>query len=80
MKLCNYMIKHIFAGCTTNEIRLKTLEQNKSEGGLQICHNGVWGNVCSREVNQAISVVACRELGINATGNKKLGNRVPILS
>ena len=58
-----------YSGCTTNEIRLNTFGQDKTEGRLQICRNRVWGNVCSRELDQAIAVVTCKELGLNATGN-----------
>lgn len=40
------------------------------DGRLEICLNRVWGTICNHFWSRNDAIVACRQLGINATGKK----------
>jgi len=39
----------------------------RTEGRLEIYHNGRWGTVCDHAFNDVAATVACRALGYNLT-------------
>ena len=58
--------------CNEGDIRLVngTVER---EGRLEICANGVWGQVCSSGFRKSAAYVACKQLGYtDANGMVKL--------
>ncbi len=42
------------------------------DGRLEICQVGVWGTICNAWWDRNDAIVACRQLGINATGMSAL--------
>ena len=57
--------------CKDGSLRLVdgTSENN---GRLEICQASVWGTICNFGWDRNDAIVACRQLGINATGIKFL--------
>ena len=64
-----------FSDCVNGDIRLISVG-NPLEGRVEICHDGVWGTVCSNGWETADAVVACRQLGYSRSGN----NTAPLLT
>lgn len=58
--------------CNHGDIRLISVG-NVLEGRVEVCHDGVWGTVCSNGWEQAEAVVACRQLGYSRSGLKITG-------
>ena len=57
--------------CTDGEVRLVG-GQNEMEGRVEICYNGIWGAVCSRNWEYNEAAVVCRQLGSNPLGESRL--------
>ena len=52
-----------------NSIRLAPIEEGReTEGRLEVCSGDKWGSVCGKGANNAIAIVACRELNHAANG------------
>ena len=78
VNLCIYVSVYIYThayrcmcsepeGCTEGSVRLSggNLEQ---EGIPEVCVNGVWGSICSRDWHLTNGQVICRELGYHDNG------------
>ena len=52
--------------CPEGSIRLRGA--NNFTGLLEICHNHVWGTVCSNQFNATDAQVVCRQLGLPSRG------------
>ena len=52
--------------CVTGDVRLVGGLDNSSSGLLEVCINGVWGNVCDylHEWNHENAAVVCRQLNL----------------
>lgn len=56
-----------FSGCNDGDLRLISISSPLA-GRVEVCYDGVWGTVCSREWNNADAAVACRQLGYSSYG------------
>ena len=56
--------------CTQGGIRLQGGTTNS--GRVEICNNNVWGTVCSDSWGTVDAQVACRQLGLPATGKSEI--------
>ena len=54
--------------CNDGDIRLVSVS-NPQEGRVEVCHDGVWGTVCSHGWGRQDAIVACRQLGYSKSGN-----------
>ena len=66
-----YSIAGLFSDCSDGDIRLVSVS-NPLEGRVEICHDGVWGTVCSNGWGTPEAVVACRQLGYSRPGQRLL--------
>ena len=55
------------ADCSDGDIRLGG-SSDPLEGRVEVCYDGVWGTVCSRDWNLPDASVACRQLGYSSSG------------
>ncbi len=58
-----------FSDCTDGDIRLISIG-NPLEGRVEVCHEAVWGTVCSNGWETAEANVACKQLGYSRSGIK----------
>lgn len=54
-------------GCTDGEVRLRG-GSNSSEGTVEVCLNGQWGNICGDTWDEYAARTTCRELGFPVAG------------
>ena len=59
---------------TENAIRLEqgNVDGSDMEGKVEICRNGVWGDVCYDNWDYLDAAVVCRQLGFSHYGRCKL--------
>ena len=62
-----YNISFTLTDCTEGDIRLEGTD-NPLTGRVEVCHDGVWGTVCSDFWSKEDATVACRKLGYSSTG------------
>ena len=62
-----YIIFHILSECEDGSLRLVD-GNSPRDGRLEVCQVGVWGTICAYMWDRNDTMVACRQLGINATG------------
>ena len=41
------------------------------EGRLEVCANGVWGQICATNFRKSAAYVACKQLGYSDTNGKR---------
>ena len=57
-----------FSACTHGQVRLRD-GSTPNQGRVEICMNGVWGNVCNRYWSSYSNAeVVCRQLGYTTSG------------
>ena len=54
------------ADCTDEKVRLQD-GTDPSNGGVEVCKDGMWASVCSNTFDPNEAVVVCRQLGYNST-------------
>lgn len=57
----------VYVECEDGSLRLMD-GTSPYDGRLEVCLAGVWGTICSYLWDRSDAMVACRQLGINATG------------
>ena len=57
--------------CENGDVRLVE-GVSDYEGRVEICHGGVWGNVCSHGINNAAATIVCKQLGLSLHGEKEM--------
>ena len=57
----------LFSNCSNTTLRIVD-GPNDLEGRLEVCLNNVWGTVCSNSWDNNDAAVACRQLGLQSTG------------
>ena len=57
--------------CNNSDIRLVGSD-SPTEGRVEVCVNGAWGTVCDDFWDYRDAQVACNQLGLPFTGNKKI--------
>lgn len=68
VRTCTYVSVIVdISDCNDGDIRLISVG-NLLEGRVEVCHDGVWGTVCSNGWEQPEAVVACRQLGYSRSG------------
>ena len=65
--MTNYLMFSEPANCSDGELRLVDGESVR-EGRVEVCFNGVWGDVCIRVISTQAAAVVCRQLGYNPLG------------
>ena len=57
--------------CNHNDIRLVGGRDSR-EGRVEICVDGRWGTVCDDQWDRMEALVACRQMGLQVTGNNSI--------
>ena len=65
--LMNLSCSDIANSCTSGSVRL-TDGLISTEGTVEVCYNGAWNSVCDSGWGYQEAFVACRQLGLPATG------------
>ena len=61
-------ILYFYPDCTSGEIRLIGIS-SALQGRVEVCSDGVWGTVCSRNWGAMDAAVACKQLGYSSSGS-----------
>lgn len=61
------MLFTFFEDCINGEVRIIGIS-NPLKGRVEVCLDGIWGRVCSREWGRADAAVVCRQLGYSSSG------------
>ena len=56
--------------CAEGEVRLMG-GAFETEGRVEVCHNGIWGSICSTGFDATDAHVVCKEVGIGPSGMKR---------
>ena len=52
---------HSYSTCNHGDLRLYG-GRSRSDGVAEVCINGLWGNICYQNLDEAVSNVFCRQL------------------